>query len=168
MRTATVLFTLFAAATLSLTACGGGGDDDGAGDDDSAGAPDANNTEAPDAAPDNESSGLGQVCTPQMACPAGAPECAAFEKNATQGMCTLSCGTGEPASGGGMPTPPATGDATCAAGYTGTGTPACVVYGEEVDGMVPWSCGVLCGTSGTTNLGECPTGLTCTSNFCMP
>jgi hypothetical protein len=30
-----------------------------------------------------------------------------------------------------------------------------------------WSCGIACGTAGSNNLGTCPTGLTCTSNFCQ-
>jgi hypothetical protein len=75
MRTTTVFFTLFAAATLSLTACGGGGDDDGAGDDDSAGAPDANNTEAPDADTTPATKGLGESCTPDAANPTGPGDC---------------------------------------------------------------------------------------------
>ena len=74
--------------------------------------------------------------------------------------------TTKPATGN--PTPPVGGDAMCTASTPapGAGTPACVL--DAVTGTtVNWDCGIECGMSGTTNLGGCPMGLTCTMNICQ-
>lgn len=74
MRLTTVLFTLIAATTFSLTACSsGGGDDTSSGDD--APAIDANTTDDPDANTVPTGPVLGSSCTPDTANPQGQGSC---------------------------------------------------------------------------------------------
>jgi hypothetical protein len=47
------------------------------------------------------------------------------------------------------------------------GTPACALYAPAGSGQVQWECGILCGMAGSANLGNCPTGLTCSGNLCQ-
>lgn len=125
----------------------------------------------PDAPPSSGAEGIGKVCVRAMMgadCPASAPSCVALAAG-PNGFCTAACGT----SADNMTVPP-NGNATCSAVAPAvpSGTPACVLYGEAMNGQVPWACGILCGTvdnMGTpVELGDCPTGLTCTANLCQP
>ena len=179
MRISTVLFTMFAASTLALTACGG---DDGGGegdDDDDMDMPDAMPVEdMPDAMPEEpeqNAAGLGNMCDPAAAdpgCPETTPECTFFAKG-DPGFCSFSCGTAPEPQPGMDPEPPEGGQEACMVGYTGDATPACVVYGAAEGGQIPWSCGLLCGTftpqgGQEVDFGTCPANLTCESNFCIP
>lgn len=130
------------------------------------------NTPLPDASTGGGGAeAIGKVCVLAMNgadCPPAAPSCVALVQG-TNGFCTAACGT----SADNM-TPPANGNATCAAVTPAvpSGTVACGLYGEAMNGMVPWACGIFCGTidnMGTPqDLGMCPTGLTCTQNLCQP
>jgi hypothetical protein len=165
MRTSSLApaaLTLAFALSFAL-ACG----DDGDGNGDIA---DAGN---PDAA---AFSGLGEVCvlaTPD--CPVAAPMCITTSAAGGEGFCSVSCGTTPEPPAGMMPTPPANGNQLCADAFMGEvgtdGTPACVLFGAAQGGQVPWACGVACGMVGGTNLGGCPSGLTCganLANLCEP
>ena len=157
---------------LMLAACGGGGSTNPIPD-----APNQTVHDAPvsnpgvDAANGNPAAmGLGKVCNQTQMCPTtGATLCVALSMSATQGFCTLGCGTTtKPASGN--PTPPPGGDAMCTASTPapGAGTPACVLAtAPDANNMIKWDCAILCGMQGTTNLGTCPGGLTCTMNICQ-
>lgn len=94
-------------------------------------------------------------------CPASAPICASV--TGTTDFCTASCGTG-PAGSGDL-VPPADGDAICSLRVT-SGTPACVFPVDQMNGVVTWYCGILCGVSETTDLGPCPSPLSCIENIC--
>lgn len=166
---------IFVALVLAgPVACSGGDDDD---DDNTT--VDANNN-TPDAASSNIDAsggtpdaaaagvlGLGQVCYGGDCTTGAATTCSALAQGADHGFCTLTCGTTDTTDA-----PPADGNATCTSAYQGTtptdGTPACALYSSEGPPYT-WSCAVLCGTSGTTDLGGCPAGLTCgvdLANFC--
>jgi hypothetical protein len=166
MRITSILITFIAA--IAFTACSsGGGDDGGGGDIDANTGGDIDAAESPDAPGGNTATGLGQVCNAGAPCPTEAALCAELDDPANGGFCTLSCGMTPDPGAGTDPTPPAGGDATCQGAYNGaSGTPACVIYGAAQAGQIPWYCGVLCGTSGTMNFGECPNGLTCNANLC--
>jgi hypothetical protein len=114
--------------------------------------------------------GLGKVCDQTHMCPTtGATTCVALTMGAAHGFCTLSCGMGAVPAAGANPTPPTGGDAVCMGSTPapGAGTPACALSAPAANNMIPWDCAVLCGMSGTTNLGECPAGLVCTANVCQ-
>jgi hypothetical protein len=114
--------------------------------------------------------GLGKVCDQTHMCPTtGASTCVALTQGATHGFCTLSCGSGAVPAAGADPMPPAGGDAICMGSTPapGAGTPACALSAAAANNMIPWDCAILCGTSGSTNLGDCPSGLVCTSNVCQ-
>lgn len=98
-----------------------------------------------------------QTCSPE------APSCISLSGSAY--FCTASCGSGPAGSGSGAPIPPPDGDAICRS-LISMGTPWCGLYGEAKNGVVPWSCAILCGTLGSDDLGGCPAGLTCVSNGC--
>ncbi len=151
--------------TLSFApACGGGGDDenvDAAGDGDGDGDIDAAPAET----------GFGQLCDNTNMCPAtGATDCVAISATAAHGWCTLECGETPDDTAA-----PTGGTAICAGAYSGEvpadGTPACAIYagtGPQMDQPpFTWSCAVLCGNYMGTELGGCPTGLTCTDNICQ-
>jgi hypothetical protein len=147
---------------LALAACGPSGDDDHTGDDDTAGAPDANsNNPAPDAntTTENTSTELGHTCTGAAGeCPTDTPDCITLDN--TNGFCSNVCGTSAD-----NQTPPTGGDAMCVAQYDGnSGTPTCAAVDTCPGGTCTWHCLILCGTSGTTDLGTCPNGLVCGSN----
>lgn len=153
------LFAALLGALALFPACGGGDDEP-----DAAETIDANET--PDAPGGGDLVGLGQVCTDNPDCVTGeATVCAALDANATQGFCTLSCGTSTSTD-----TPPTGGDATCAAAFMGEtpaqGTPLCAIYSGTAPNVM-WYCAVACGTAGTMELGGCPDGLTCTANICQ-
>ena len=163
MRTFTILF-----AALTLAACGGS-DAKTADAKLAFDAPVGGNPDAPTATPDapnaNTSTGLGQVCAGNN-CPAEANMC--VDVGGTNTFCTLSCGTGPVPAQGQQPTPPTGGNAICEAAYNGTsGTLACVLTGTAANNMIPWSCGILCGTYQTQDFGTCTNGLVCTDNFCQ-
>lgn len=159
-----LITALSGALALALfPACGGSGDDDNAADAATSN-PDAAESQ-PDAPP--AETGFGQVCDNTNMCPTtGATDCVAISSGATHGWCTLECGTTQDTTAG-----PAGGDDICAAAYSGTvpdeGTPGCVIYSGTA-APYTWSCAILCGTYMTTNLGGCPTGLTCNTaqNIC--
>ena len=124
----------------------------------------------PDAPMSAAAMGLGKVCDQTHMCPTtGATMCVKLSASATSGFCTLGCGTTTAPPAGTMAAPPAGGDAMCTASTPapGAGTPACVLSNAPANNMIAWDCGILCGTSGTTNLGTCPSGLTCTMNICQ-
>ncbi len=128
--------------------------------------------------------GIGALCgsgsgNPAL-CPTADPQCTSLTGNAW--FCTEGCGYGSCATGGtygssscsmngsAQPMPPSGGDAICMAQKsTTTATPVCALYsdGPNAGSAIAWSCGLLCGTSGSSNFGTCPTGLTCNMNFCM-
>lgn len=156
-----------------LLAVSGCGDDGGGGD-----PADAMTIVTPDAmlpqidAMNVANEALGTTCTPAnpTECVAEAPTCV-NQQGATNGFCTLPCGTSPDPGTGNQPTPPAGGDTTCAAAYTGTGTAACVVYIGTIGGGadLEWMCGILCGDFMGTPLGTCESNLTCSANnFCEP
>lgn len=171
---------LATACGAAMVACGGGG---GSGTPDARKIIDSRNM-TPDApGSGSASSDLGKICTgsgsgdPAL-CSAADPQCLSV---GGPFFCSTSCGTSACAMGGtpgsdsclGMgsnqPMPPSGGDALCMA-QASTGTPVCGLYGPgsgSGSAAVDWSCAILCGTSGSNNFGTCPTGLTCTSNFCQ-
>lgn len=157
------------AITMTLAACGGDSTTKTGVDAPVTTQHDAPVTPTPDAPTSTAAMGLGKVCGDAThTCPAtGATMCVKLSSTATLGFCTLPCGTTtKPATGN--PTPPVGGDAMCTASTPapGAGTPACVL--DAVTGTtVNWDCGIECGMSGTTNLGGCPMGLTCTMNICQ-
>jgi len=66
--------------------------------------------------------------------------------------------------------PPSGGDTICMQQKSSTtATPVCALYsdGPNAGSAIAWSCGLLCGTSGSNNFGTCPPNLTCNMNFCM-
>ncbi|HUH03537.1 MAG TPA: hypothetical protein VML75_16180 [Kofleriaceae bacterium] len=148
------------------TTTAGDGDGDGDGD----GGADA--TVTPDAPP--AATEWGQICDGSTACPSTDLSCVAVSAQATQGWCTVGCGS-TAWDGTGSPTAPVGGDALCASSYYGTtpteGTGACAIYAPDAASpnttMADWSCAILCGVAGTTDYGGCPTGMTCTSNLCQ-
>lgn len=176
-------FLTLALAAFGAAACGDDDDGDGMADA-AAGNPDSaivlpdgavsmpdGMVAMPDAGGGMPVMGLGQVCTTGAPCPAtGATVCADLDQPADMGgFCTLSCGTGPLVTDPTMATPPAGGDAMCAAQYEGTsGTPMCVLYSNNMAmNMATWYCGVLCGMAGGMDFGMCPGGLTCTAqNLC--
>jgi hypothetical protein len=112
---------------------------------------------------------LGAICTGPTGgnaeqCTANAASCISLTGAAY--WCTTSCGTGPAGSGSDAPAPPANGDALCRVPVS-SGTPVCGLYGTAQNGVVPWFCALLCGVSGTTDLGNCPPGLACVSNTCQ-
>jgi hypothetical protein len=130
------------------------------------------------------SGGIGHICTSGSnmgsagLCPTSDPICTSL---GGAWFCTESCGTGPCATGGSagssscfgtgsnQPQPPSGGDAICMS-QSSSGTPVCGLYGPGPGSgnmAVAWACGILCGTSGSNNFGTCPTGLTCTQNFCQ-
>ncbi len=114
-------------------------------------------------APAGSASGLGASCTGSGSgnaslCGSADPVCVTL--NGSNYFCTELCG-----SGAGSGSAPSGGDAICMMQQT-TGTAACALHGQG-SGTVPWACGILCGTSGSANFGNCPTNLTCVSNFCQ-
>jgi hypothetical protein len=152
--------------TLAFAPACGGDDDssvDAAGDGDGDGDGDI------DAAP--VETGLGQVCDNTVMCPAtGATNCVAISGTATHGWCTLDCGETQ------TTTPPgASGNTICADAYSrpspAEGTPLCAIYSGTGAAMdqppFTWSCAIGCGNLQGTELGGCPTGLTCTANICQ-
>jgi hypothetical protein len=169
-----LLLALVGALAVALApACGddgggtttvGDGDGDGDGDADA-----AVTTDAPPAA-----TAWGQVCDNATACPTTDLSCVAVSSTATQGWCTIGCGS-TPWTGTGEPPAPTDGDAVCAAGFVGTspteGTPACTIYAPNAAApnttMADWSCGIVCGMVQTMDFGGCPSGMTCTSNLCQ-
>jgi len=174
MREMTKLF-LAAIAALVLAgpvACGGGDDDDDDTVDANGGGPDApvGTIDAPPAtidAPPAGILGLGQICYGGDCVTGSATTCSALAAGAEHGFCTLTCGTTQTTDA-----PPADGNTICAGAYQGTtptqGTPGCALYSGTA-APYEWSCAVLCGTSGSTDLGGCPDGLTCgadLANFC--
>jgi hypothetical protein len=116
--------------------------------------PDAN-PDQPDASASNVSTELGRVCVDNAECMPDAPLCVALS-GSTEMWCTLPCGT-TPS----QATPPAGGDALCAAQYDGSaGTPVCGIYtqnGTQFD----WYCVIGC--NGQT---DCPNNLTCGQGAC--
>ena len=160
---------LFAMSILlgsGLVACGddGGGGGGGGGVD----APvviDAPMIDAPPAV----SMGLGAICNANQPCPSSAMICASLN-NSMNGFCTLSCGSGPVPAMGQDPMPPANGNMICMNNQPASpaGTPACVLTGAAMNNMLPWACGLLCGTFEGTNLGDCPGGNTCKDNLCEP
>ena len=109
--------------------------------------------------PDPQPLELGADCTGSAAgdiskCPAATDTCLPISGSAD--MCSISCGTGPPGSGTSAPPPPQGGDQLCATLAT-TGTPS----------VITWYCVIACGTFDGQDLGTCPTGLTCTNNFCQ-
>ena len=141
--------------------------------------PDAPGGGTPDAA--NASlTGFGMSCplSGTNTCPTGANVCAAIQSTATNGWCTLTCGTTTAPTGTGAPTPPTGGDAMCQTAFQtagGTspadGTPGCVIYdSQSMPGKDVWYCAIGCGTlpNNGGDLGGCPGGLTCntTDNLC--
>lgn len=162
MRTLTSIFSI-----LALTFALGCSDSDGGGG--GGDSPDAN--VGPDAAPTGPdampmsppiTSGLGQVCDPAAAvCSGGATACLAKTMEAPSGICTLLCAEGlAPET-----FPAAEAHQTCADSFTGTtGTPLC---GASI-GPGSFACVVACGVLEGTDLGTCPSDLTCTANSCMP
>jgi hypothetical protein len=152
----------FASAVLGcvLAACGG---DDGGSSGVDAAPPPVDAPQGPQAA-----QGLGKTCTSPADCPTSAPLCA----KATQtgpGFCTLSCGTTAVPPQGMDPTPPADGTAMCMAAQPAppSGTPLCAITGSPANDMIPWACGIACGSFMGQDLGECPQGLTCNANLCQ-
>jgi V8-like Glu-specific endopeptidase len=109
---------------------------------------------------------LGTLCGSAAPCPPTAPVCLSLD--GSNYFCTTSCGSGAAGSGAGGAgaQPPANGDAICQA-QPSFGTPACVLGSEPVNNVVQWECGILCGMSGSDDLGGCPPGLTCRSNICQ-
>jgi hypothetical protein len=163
MRLTSILFTVIATASFSLAACSSG--DDGGGDDGNdidANTGDIDAAESPDAPTGNTVTGLGEACDQANACPTEAALCADLDAPADMGgFCTLSCGM-SPENPGGDPTPPAGGDAMCAAAYTGTsGTPVCALYTAAQAGQHTWYCAVMCAAPT-----DCATGLTCQNQIC--
>lgn len=89
---------------------------------------------------------LGRICTLESDCAPGY-RCVRVENIGSQddGFCTITCAYGD--------------TEACTDGYTGQGSPACVL-------SVPpdaTACAILCVTPG--GAGECPDGLTCTSSL---
>lgn len=134
-------------------------------------------------APGGSAAGIGTICTGTGSgngmCPTSDPQCITL--TGTAYFCTEGCGYGSCGSGGtfgsssctqgsNQPVAPSGGNAICAMQKSQTtATPACALFGDgpNAGSAVAWSCGLLCGTSGSNNFGTCPTGLTCTSNFCQ-
>jgi hypothetical protein len=142
---------------------GGGGPDGGGG-----GTPDGGGGGGPDADTNAPATGLGQVCGQAAGqCPAGAMTCADLDNPQDQsGFCTLTCGTGPFVSDPQMAMAPEGGNAICEGAYSAPdGTPACVLYSNNMAMTeATWYCGVLCGTNGGMEFGECPGGLSCLPN----
>jgi hypothetical protein len=141
--------------------------------------PDAPGGGTPDAA-NAALTGFGQSCplTGTNACVTGsATTCAAISSTATNGWCTMTCGT-TTAPTTGNPTPPTGGTAMCQTAFTSAGgtspadgTPGCVIYdSQSMPGKDVWYCAIGCGTlpNNGGNLGGCPGGLACntTDNLC--
>jgi hypothetical protein len=120
--------------------------------------------DAPIDAPPQPAVGLGKVCDVNPCPTTGATECLGVNQAGTPKFCTLSCGT-TPI---GSPTPPSGGDAICQQSMPAppSGHAACVFSGPPNDPMT-WYCGIRCGVQATEDYGECPAGLTCTSNVCQ-
>lgn len=125
-------------------------------------APDANpdqpdaNPNQPDASTSNVSTELGRRCVDSAECMPDAPACVALT-GSTEMWCTLQCGTTTDPT-----TPPAGGDAACAAQYDGSaGTPFCGIYTQN-GSQYDWYCVVAC-PGGQT---ECPNDLTCGNGAC--
>lgn len=135
-------------------------------------------------APGSSSNALGKICTgggsgdPSL-CTTADPICTSV---GGPFFCTEGCGYGSCASGGtygssscagagsNQPAPPSNGDSICMMQKAGNpGTPVCGLYGDgpNAGSAIAWACAILCGTSGSNNFGTCPTGLTCTQNFCQ-
>ncbi len=108
---------------------------------------------------------IGAPCSGDLTCSAEAPICIPTGFGSAQ-YCSTSCGNGAAGSGSNAPDPPVGGDAICRSRVS-TGTPACLLYGVAQNGVVPWWCAILCGTLGSDNLGDCPSGLVCISNSCQ-
>lgn len=160
MRLTTILFSIFAATTLSLAACGGSsGGDDTAGDDTTdidanTGAPDADTTVAKQ---------LGDTCVPDAVTPGGPGDCGAgFRCLSLQGgtgaWCSKECTQGA-------------GD-TCNVGYTGAGIGLCFMSITFTQGgPATLMCGIICndpaGDPMVCPAGECtdtcPGTLACTA-----
>ena len=179
MRRSVIAVFLSACLGFSVAACGGGEDEGdyievpGEGDGETEPAP----APAPEPEPEPEPAvGIGQICDQNTACPDAAPLCLAFSQGATAGVCTASCGTTPiPEMGQAQPPDPML-DQVCPT-YTGSGTSACVLglQGEPGATDQEWACAILCGTimtqQGSSDLGECPGGLTCgkdQANLCTP
>lgn len=161
MRLTSLFFSFIAATTLSLTACSSGGGDDGGGGDDTADI-DAAVTDEPDANTTTAKQ-VGDTCVPDSANPQGPGDCGAgFTCLNLQGgngaWCSKQC---DPAAD------------QCAAGYTGTGIPACV-FGItfEKGGPATNYCGVICNdlpgdpaicNPPTACNGSCPGTLQCSA-----
>jgi hypothetical protein len=133
--------------------------------------------------------GIGKICTgggsgdPTL-CTTSDPLCTSV---GGPWFCTEGCGYGSCATGGhfggsgaqacagvpggsAQPAPPSGGDAICMQQKADTtATPVCGLYGDgpSAGSAIAWSCALLCGTSGSNNFGTCPTGLTCSQNFCQ-
>jgi hypothetical protein len=171
---------MFAAAScFTLFACGG---DDGGG---GGGNPDAKVfMDAPkvfmDAPPSQGLSGLGQKCDMNAPCPTGM-DCISLglPSGPSPSYCTPHCldnGTGTTNGSGQLTsTTPAPNNAACTGGYMGSvGTPQCGVIlsytpmdkpmmANKQYTAIALGCIIQCGTGNM-----CPTGMTCTSNFCFP
>jgi len=139
---------------------------------------------------------LGKICTsgssgdPSL-CTTADPDCTSV---GGPWFCTESCGFGPCAPGGtpgsanclcngsgcpnngsngAYPQPPSGGDAICMQQKAGNpGTPVCGLFGPAGSGAsagsaIAWDCAVLCGSAGSQNFGTCPSGLTCSNNFCQ-
>jgi hypothetical protein len=119
-------------------------------------------------------SGLGAPCTrADPTCTADYPDCILLG-DATDGFCSRSCGTSPAPPSGGEPTPPPDGEALCEEGYEGTARATCAVVFEPEDGVVPWACGLACGSTPAGEFGTCPDNLTCVQDeperngYCLP
>jgi hypothetical protein len=152
MRTAISFMLVLATALVLGTACGGG-------DDDSTDDPLNPSIDAGDPvlSPDANVSVAGQIgtaCSGVVACPADVEACVSLvEAGAT--FCTKQCGHTD------EQMPPASGNATCQEGYTGTATPACGLAMPAEGGGFDWYCGLACGMPGGMDFGTCPSNLTC-------
>ena len=148
--------------TMMLAACGGGGKGGDDGDVDAGG---VDSGPTPDAPPTTQPSmGLGKTCDQANPCPTQDPPflCATV---GTVGFCTKICGN----TAAGATTPPADGNTKCMAiqPASPSGTPLCALTAPPMNNTMDWACALGCGVFMNQNLGDCPTGLTCTSNICQ-
>jgi hypothetical protein len=120
-------------------------------------------------------SGLGAPCTREdPSCPSDYPDCVFLSESATDGFCSRSCGTSPVPAPGSEPAPPPDGQELCEEGYEGSARAACAVMFAPEDGLVPWACGLACGSTPEGNFGTCPDNLTCVQDdpdrngYCLP
>jgi hypothetical protein len=108
--------------------------------------------------------GLGQVCNAMTPCADATTTCLSVG-GAASGFCSFECAA-DLAMG---VNPEAAASQACATAYTSThGSPLCAArIPEQVGTNSDWYCLVGCGVIDTTDLGDCPGGLTCTSNSCQ-